>query len=64
MSRKDFEIMARSLRVTRPEPEHNDHLEPTGAWAQWVWTRRAIVRELEAAFPRFNKDRFIEATEK
>lgn len=61
MSRKDYEALAAALASVKPT------FSPTADYdsrmVQWVLTRAAIADVLERDNPRFNRYRFMRATE-
>ena len=61
MTRKDYEKLAAALAKTRPE--RGSYSDPSAEFAQWVTTRNAVTHALSADNPRFDRGRFLVATE-
>jgi hypothetical protein len=67
MTRKDYVAIAAALARTRPDPQ----VSPDGQntffdgikGRQWAVTRDAIIGALQADNPRFDRVRFVRATE-
>lgn len=56
MTKKDFELIARVLSATRPDPS-----ESGDAWHAWANTAKAFAAELAKVNPRFDESRFLRA---
>lgn len=69
MTRKDYEIIAKALARTRPEPygplyPATDGVARFGtSLIRWKMVRSEIAHALAADNPRFNRDTFFAATE-
>lgn len=59
MTAKDFELIAAALRHSRPVA-----VRSSVSFEQWLEDRSAIVARLSIAYPRFDRGRFITATER
>jgi len=67
MTRKDYEAIAAALARTRPGIVQSgapaDFFPKGRLFAQWLVTRDALIGVLAADNPRFDRPRFIRATE-
>lgn len=64
MTRKDYVALADAFARTRPNPLTVDVGKPAITLrAQWNVTRDAVASVLQADNPRFDRARFIRATE-
>ena len=62
MSRKDYIRIAAALAESRPAAHMAEHIAVHAQW-QWTKTRDALVTMLAADNGRFDRERFIRATE-
>jgi hypothetical protein len=60
---KDLTLLAEAFRTTRPDWA-GDYTVKTERAHQWSRTRAAVIAALIQSNPRFDADRFIDATEK
>lgn len=63
MTRRDFIVIAMTLRSLRPEADNPetgwDSQLRTAGWLEWHGTCRAFVNALRATNPRFDPTRFL-----
>lgn len=57
MTKKDYELIASSLNATMPDPDWREEM------AMWRAVRDKLADRLYGDNPRFNRERFIAATE-
>ena len=55
MSRKDFQLIADTLKSVRPDPEYQFH------YAMWQETCHAFAHSLRQTNPLFDRTRFLTA---
>ena len=64
MTRKDYAFLAADLASCRPYIAKRSTREQRACYDVWHRARWAVVQALQADNPSFDKDKFIEATEK
>lgn len=55
MTRRDYVLLAQTMRSVRPNPVYKDHR------AQWCIDMLALATALRGTNPRFERDRFMVA---
>lgn len=64
MTRKDFVLLAADLADCRPILSQRSTREQRACMDVWLRTRAAIIAAYQRDNPSFNRNKFIEATEK
>jgi len=61
MTRKDYELIAKIMRDTRPTADSGDHYHNVGTMDEWLYVIETAVLAFHADNPKFQPDRFRKA---